>query len=58
MQTWYAQLVYDVFLPNAVLFSYLVAYGELLVGPLIMAVLWNCPSRKKDPNLWVDPVIY
>ncbi len=32
VQTWYAQLAHDVFLPNAVLFSYLVAYGELLVG--------------------------
>lgn len=32
VQTWYAELVQDVFLPNATLFSYLVAYGELLVG--------------------------
>lgn len=32
VQTWYAQLAQDYFLPNAALFSYLVAYGELLVG--------------------------
>jgi thiosulfate dehydrogenase (quinone) large subunit len=32
VQTWYATLARDVFLPNAALFSYLVAYGELLVG--------------------------
>ena len=32
VQTWYAYLVRDVFLPNATLFSYLVAFGELLVG--------------------------
>lgn len=32
VQTWYAQLARDVFLPNAALFSYLVAYGEVLVG--------------------------
>ncbi len=32
VQTWYAQLVQNIFLPNATLFSYLVAYGELLVG--------------------------
>lgn len=32
VQTWYAVLVQNVFLPNATLFSYLVAYGELLVG--------------------------
>jgi thiosulfate dehydrogenase (quinone) large subunit len=29
---WYAWLIENVFLPNAVLFSYLVAFGELLVG--------------------------
>lgn len=32
VQTWYAELVQNVFLPNATLFSYLVAYGEGLVG--------------------------
>jgi len=32
VQEWYANLVQDVFLPNAQIFSYLVAYGELLVG--------------------------
>jgi thiosulfate dehydrogenase [quinone] large subunit len=29
---WYATLARDVFLPNAQLMSYLVAYGEVLVG--------------------------
>jgi thiosulfate dehydrogenase [quinone] large subunit len=32
VQTWYAYLVRDVFLPNATAFSYVVAYGEILVG--------------------------
>jgi thiosulfate dehydrogenase (quinone) large subunit len=32
VQEWYATLVRDAFLPNATLFSYLVAYGEILVG--------------------------
>jgi len=32
VQEWYATLARDVFLPNAQIFSYLVAYGELLVG--------------------------
>ncbi|GAB4204621.1 MAG: DoxX family protein [Roseiflexaceae bacterium] len=32
VQEWYATLVRDFFLPNATLFSYLVAYGEFLVG--------------------------
>ena len=32
VQEWYASLVQNAFLPNATLFSYLVAYGELLVG--------------------------
>ena len=32
VQEWYAILVRDVFLPNAALFSYLMAFGELLVG--------------------------
>ena len=29
---WYHDLIVDVFLPNADLFAYLVAYGELLIG--------------------------
>jgi thiosulfate dehydrogenase [quinone] large subunit len=32
VQQWYAELVQNVFLPNATLFSYMVAYGEVLVG--------------------------
>jgi thiosulfate dehydrogenase [quinone] large subunit len=32
VQQWYAELAQNVFLPNATLFSYLVAYGEILVG--------------------------
>lgn len=32
VQEWYAILVRDFFLPNATVFSYLVAYGEFLVG--------------------------
>lgn len=32
VQNWYADLVQNVFMPNATLFSYMVAYGELLVG--------------------------
>ncbi|MEP7189529.1 MAG: DoxX family membrane protein [Roseiflexaceae bacterium] len=32
VQTWYAVLARDVFLPNATALSYMVAYGELLVG--------------------------
>src|SRR5256885_6431367 len=32
VQTWYAYLVQNVFMPNATAFSYLVAFGELLVG--------------------------
>ena len=32
VQEWYALLARDVFLPNAALFSYLMAFGELLVG--------------------------
>lgn len=39
VQTWYAYLARDVFLPNATAFSYLVAYGEILVGvALILGV--------------------
>lgn len=32
VQEWYAMVARDLFLPNAALFSYLIAYGELLVG--------------------------
>lgn len=32
VQEWYASLAQNVFLPNATVFSYMVAYGELLVG--------------------------
>jgi thiosulfate dehydrogenase [quinone] large subunit len=32
VQEWYASLVQNYFLPNATAFSYLVAYGEVLVG--------------------------
>jgi thiosulfate dehydrogenase [quinone] large subunit len=32
VQEWYATLAQNYFLPNATLFSYLVAYGEVLVG--------------------------
>jgi thiosulfate dehydrogenase [quinone] large subunit len=32
VQQWYAEFVQNVAMPNAVLFSYLVAYGEVLVG--------------------------
>ena len=32
VQEWYAVLVQNYFLPNATAFSYLVAYGEILVG--------------------------
>jgi thiosulfate dehydrogenase (quinone) large subunit len=32
VQAWYAGLVKNIFLPNATAFSYLVAYGEVLVG--------------------------
>lgn len=37
---WYADLVRNVFLPNAALFGYLVAFGEVLVGiALILGLL-------------------
>src|SRR5918997_6363450 len=32
VQEWYATLARDVFLPNAALMSYMVAFGELVVG--------------------------
>jgi uncharacterized membrane protein YphA (DoxX/SURF4 family) len=34
---WYAWLIEHVFLPNPVLFSYLVAFGEVLVGIALIA---------------------
>lgn len=36
VQEWYAYLVRDVFLPNAATFSYMVAFGELLVGAALI----------------------
>ncbi len=40
VQGWFADLAGDVFLPNADVFAYLVAYGELLVGlTLIVGLL-------------------
>jgi thiosulfate dehydrogenase [quinone] large subunit len=40
VQGWYATLIRNVFLPNATVFSYLVTFGELLVGlALIFGVL-------------------
>lgn len=41
VQEWYATLVRDVFLPNATLFSYLVAYGEILVGLALIVGLFT-----------------
>lgn len=41
VQEWYARLVQDLFLPNATLFSYLVAYGELLVGLALILGLFT-----------------
>ena len=41
VQTWYAELVQNVFLPNATVFSYLVAYGELLVGIALIVGLFT-----------------
>ncbi len=32
VQTWYARLIENVFIPNAFIFSHLVAFGEVLVG--------------------------
>ncbi len=39
VQAWFANLTKDVFLPNADIFAYLVAYGELLVGLALIAGL-------------------
>ena len=33
---WYATLARDVFLPNAALFSYLVAFGEVAIGAALI----------------------
>lgn len=41
VQEWYAVVARDVFLPNATLFSYLVAYGELLVGVALIVGLFT-----------------
>jgi thiosulfate dehydrogenase [quinone] large subunit len=41
VQTWYATLARDFFLPNAWLFSYLVAFGELLVGIALIVGLFT-----------------
>jgi thiosulfate dehydrogenase [quinone] large subunit len=41
VQTWYATLVQNVFIPNATAFSYLVAYGELLVGIALIVGLFT-----------------
>jgi len=38
---WYHQLAEDVFLPNADVFAYLVAYGELLVGVALAVGLFT-----------------
>ena len=38
---WYAWVAQNVFLPNATLFSYLVAYGELLVGIALIVGLFT-----------------
>ncbi len=42
VQAWYADFVREIALPNAALFSYMVAYGEVLVGlALILGLLTN-----------------
>src|SRR5262245_31405015 len=41
VQTWYAQIVQNFFLPNATAFSYLVAYGELLVGIALLVGIFT-----------------
>lgn len=38
---WYAVLARDYFLPNAQLFSYMVAYGELLVGIALLVGIFT-----------------
>jgi thiosulfate dehydrogenase [quinone] large subunit len=41
VQRWFANLTEDVFLPNADIFAYLVAYGELLVGLALIIGLFT-----------------
>jgi thiosulfate dehydrogenase (quinone) large subunit len=41
VQNWYADLVQNVFLPNATLFSYMVAFGELLIGIALIVGLFT-----------------
>src|SRR5437879_2275952 len=41
VQTWYAYLVQNVFMPNATAFSYLVAFGELLVGVALIVGIFT-----------------
>ncbi len=42
VQSWYADFIREVAIPNASLFSYLVAYGEVLVGlALILGLVTN-----------------
>jgi thiosulfate dehydrogenase [quinone] large subunit len=41
VQQWYAELAQNVFLPNATAFSYLVAYGEILVGLALIVGLFT-----------------
>ncbi len=41
VQAWYASFIYEVALPNAKLFGYLVAYGELLVGLALLVGLFT-----------------
>lgn len=38
---WYAWLIQNVFLPNAVIFSYLVTFGEILVGAALILGLFT-----------------
>lgn len=41
VQQWYAELAQNVFLPNATALSYLVAYGEILVGIALIVGLFT-----------------
>jgi thiosulfate dehydrogenase [quinone] large subunit len=41
VQTWYAELAQNVFLPNATAFSYLVVAGEILVGIALIVGLFT-----------------
>ena len=69
VQAWYAQLAQDYFVPNAAVFSYLVAYGDLLVSialivgifthfAALMGILMNLAylfagTTSTNPNLLV-----